>query len=122
MSKKTNQLKGTVKIPQPPKAKEEPDPKKEKWSESISTIMVLYFMACFGITAYAQDHTKLTYGQISVIYLPMFFIFLYWQCQKLQQNAENGHTRMGNYVAVGMCLFIIVVTAFITVGAWIGVA
>jgi hypothetical protein len=91
---------------------------KEK-EELRSALIIVYFLAAFGFTTYATDHHMLTYGQIAVVYLPMFFIFIYWQIDRLRK-AENGHTRLGNIVAIIMCLFIIIVTSCITVGAWLG--
>lgn len=98
--------------------KEMEETKKNSSSEFRSMLIIIYFLAAFGITAYATEHNVLTYGQIAVVYLPMFFIFIHWQRQRMQE-ANNGHTRVGSIVAIGMCMLIIVVTTCITISAWL---
>lgn len=95
--------------------------KKESRKEFRAGLVLLYFFLAFGATVYATDQHALTYGQISFIYLPMFFLFIYWLIQRMHDPNNKKHTKVGNIIAIGMCIFIIIATLGITFVSWMGI-
>lgn len=83
--------------------------KKEKRSEFLTGLLLLYFVLCLAVTAFATETGKVTYGQISVIYLPMFFIFIYMLIKRYRDPEQN-RSKAGTIVGILMCCFIIIVT------------
>lgn len=94
--------------------------KKESRAEFRAGLVFLYFVLAFAATVYATDQHALTYAQISFVYLPMFFVFIYWLIQRLRDPSSTKHTRAGNIIGIGMCIFIIVATIMVTVASWGG--
>lgn len=114
MTKKTKQ----IAPPQDPAA--DPDQaRKDSRAEFRAGLLLVYFFAAFAATVYATEQHALTYGQISFIYLPMFFLFIYWLIRRVR-TAESRYQRVGAIVAIGMCIFIIVVTIGVSLISWLG--
>lgn len=111
-------MKKTKQIAPPKDPVTDPDQaRKDSRAEFRAGLLLLYFFAAFAATVYATERHALTYGQISFIYLPMFFLFIYWLIQRVR-NAETRCQRVGSMVAIGMCIFIIVVTVCVSVFSW----
>ena len=82
---------------------------KDKKADFRASLIFLYFVACLVFTAIATDKGIFTYGQVSIVYLPMFFIFIYWLLQRMK-DPDNKHGKLGNMVGIVLCIVAIVMT------------
>lgn len=91
----------------------------EEKADFKSSLVMFYFVLCIVLTALATDKHLFTYGQMSIIYLPMFFIFTYWLMQRMK-NPDDKHGRMGNIVGIALCLVVIVMTIVCFIASCMG--
>ncbi|MCR5468136.1 MAG: hypothetical protein K6F37_04170 [Lachnospiraceae bacterium] len=92
----------------------------EKKADFKSALVMFYFVLCLFITALATDNHMFTYGQLSIIYLPMFFIFIYWLMQRMK-NPDDKHGRLGNIIGIALCIVVILMTGICFVASCLGI-
>ncbi|MCR5273644.1 MAG: hypothetical protein K6E13_11790 [Lachnospiraceae bacterium] len=92
----------------------------EKRADFRASLVLFYFVLCIFITALATDKQMFTYGQLSIIYLPMFFIFIYWLMQRMN-NPDDKHGRTGNIIGIALCIVVIVMTIVCFIASMLGV-
>jgi len=100
---------------------EEKELKKAKRSELFQGIVILYFVICVFVTFIATEKDVFTYGQISMIYLPILFLFCFWQYRRYKNpETENPPSKERAYVSIGACAVMIVLTLAYNIAHWIG--
>lgn len=53
--------------------------RKDKRKELLEGVALLYFVVCMFIVAVAQQHKWLTYGQLSLLFLPLLIGFIFFE-------------------------------------------
>jgi len=92
---------------------------REKKADFRASLTLFYFVVCLIVTTLATEKHMFTYGQISLIYLPMFFIFIYWLMLRIK-DSDNKHGKLGNIVGITLCIVIIVLTLIGGIASWLG--
>ena len=79
----------------------------------LTGLILLYIVICMAVTAFAKETGLITYGQLSLLYLPMFVLFMI--CLKKRSRDSASHsTKAGIAAGMFLCSFIIVSTLAFT--------
>lgn len=95
--------------------------KKDKKKEIFSGVVLVYIAVCFLITAIASEKQFLTYGQLSVLFLPLYVMFIIWMMGEYHDPHSRKHpSKLRAYLSCGMCAAAIIITIIYNIAHWLG--
>ena len=93
--------------------------RREDRKELFTGIVILYFVVTLFIIAVARKTKFLTYGQMSLLFLPLLVLFIIWEIrQYFNPNAVRRPSRTRVIVSCSMVGFVIVLTLFFNIANW----
>lgn len=93
---------------------------KEKKSELFEGLVLLYFVLCLFIVAMAQQYHFLTYGQLSILFLPLLIGFIFFEIHQYHNpNAKRRPSFTRTAISCGLVGFMIVLTILYNVANFI---
>ena len=88
----------------------------------IIALIFFYFVLVLAITQVLRYyHPDLSLASLSMLYLPMYFIFIYLMILRSKRPGNRERGRLGTTIAICMAVFIIAVTLLVNIRSWLGI-
>lgn len=80
----------------------------------------MYFVACLLMTMIATERKVFTYGQMSLVYLPLLVVFCFWQVKQFRDpNSAKRPSKVRMIVSVSLSAIMAVLTVIYNVLSWL---
>ena len=95
----------------------EKDSKRKSRTELMEGLVILYFVVCLFIVAMAQQYKFMTYGQLSILFLPFLVGFIFFEIRQYKNpQAKRRPSLTRTVISCGLVSFMIVLTVLYNVG------
>ncbi|MCR4673066.1 MAG: hypothetical protein K5637_07515 [Lachnospiraceae bacterium] len=88
----------------------------------IIAFIFFYFVVVLALTQMLRYyHPELSLTTLSMLYLPLYFIFIYLMVMRRKSPGNRERGKLGTTIGICMAVFIIAVTLIVNIRSWLGI-